>query len=234
MDSERYGENEYDERPVRKKAESEQVGSTSQEPAGVRNDSQEPSESPITQRGEDSEGTPSNHRENARQPLLLKSPKRAPCIVRIAQGEGAEASSGGVGGSTVWEGRCLTDAEQSEFDEIGKDFAAQELRKMGFSVERMPRFNPGFDLRASRAGEELRVEVKGHSGRGSVVNVTCREYEEYLRMEGYSWELWNVEHLAVDDSCTVVITRYDHISEEALNTRIFRVDLKKCRKSLQG
>ena len=234
MDSERYGEDEYDERPVRKKAESEQVGSTSQEPAGVRNDSQEPSESPITQRGEDSEGTPSNHRENARQPLLLKSPKRAPCIVRIAQGEGAEASSGGVGGSTVWEGRCLTDAEQSEFDEIGKDFAAQELQKMGFSVERMPRFNPGFDLRASRAGEELRVEVKGHSGRGSVVNVTCREYEEYLRMEGYSWELWNVEHLAEDDSCTVVITRYDHISEEALNTRIFRVDLKKCRKSLQG
>jgi len=131
------------------------------------------------------------------------------------------------------EGHPLTDAEKSELEEAGRVFAARELESMGFSVEKMPQRNPGFDLRAKKKGGELRVEVKAHSGRATVVDVTHREYREYLDQQGYRWELWNVEHLAENDAIPVLITRYDTVPDDALDTRTFRVDLKKCQRTLQ-
>jgi hypothetical protein len=92
----------------------------------------------------------------------------------------------------------------------------------------MPPENPGFDLRAMRIGEELRVEVKAHTGRATVVDVTQRQYKEYLGQQEYRWELWNVEHLSENDTEPVAITRYDNIPDDALDARTFRVDLKKC------
>ena len=91
--------------------------------------------------------------------------------------------------------------------------------------------NPGFDLRAKKDGKELHIEVKAHSGRATVVELTHREYKEYLSRQGYRWELWNVEYLMEDDSNQVVITRYDQIPDDALDTRTYRVDLKKCQKA---
>jgi hypothetical protein len=102
------------------------------------------------------------------------------------------------------------------------------MTNMGYGVEPMPLDNPGFDLRATRGGEELRVEVKAHRGNATVVDVTQRQYKEYLGQQGYRWELWNVEHLAENDTEPVIITRYDDIPDDALDARTFRVDLKKC------
>lgn len=138
-----------------------------------------------------------------------------------------------MGGGTEREGRSLTDAEKAELEEVGRVLAARELESMGFSVEKMPQGNPGFDLRAKKDGDELRVEIKAHSGRATVVDVTQREYKEYLGQQGYRWELWNVEHLADDDFHPVVITRYDQIPDDAIDARTFRVDLKRCQRKMQ-
>lgn len=143
---------------------------------------------------------------------------------------GAGAGGNGRGGKTERERHYLTDAEKSKLEEAGRDRAARKLEKMGYSVEKMPQDNPGYDLRAKKDGEELRVEVKAHSGRATVVDITQREYKEYLGQQGYRWELWNVEHLAEDDPDQVVITRYDQIPDDALDVRAFWVDLKKCPK----
>ena len=65
----------------------------------------------------------------------------------------------------------------------------------------MSPYNPGFDLRAKKGDDELRVEVKAHTGRATVVDLTNRQYREYLgqQEQGYRWQLWNVEHLAESD-----------------------------------
>jgi hypothetical protein len=98
----------------------------------------------------------------------------------------------------------------------------------------MSQGNPGFDLRAKKDGDELRVEVKAHGGRATVVDVTQREYKEYLGQQRYRWELWNVEHLAEIDASPVLITRYDTIPDDALDVRSFRVDLKRCQASFDS
>ena len=104
---------------------------------------------------------------------------------------------------------------------------------MGYTVEDMPPDNPGFDLRAARGSEELRVEVKAHGRGATIVDLTQRQYREYLSQQGYRWELWNVEHLALQDSQEVFIARFDTIPDEALKVRTFRVDLTECRSPAQ-
>jgi len=127
------------------------------------------------------------------------------------------------------ERRVLTDEEKSELEKAGRCIATRALRKLGYEVhDDKPPSNPGFDLEAKKDREVLRVEVKAHSGRATIVDLTVREYMEYVGQNGYRWELWNVEHLAKDDSRSVTLTPYKTIPEEALQTRIFRVDLSKC------
>lgn len=167
------------------------------------------------------------------QPLHLKDPNKVEYVLSSPPEGWGGPSGGGGGGGTGQERRSLTDAEKAELEEAGRTLAARALRDKGFSVEEMPQGNPGFDLRAIKDGDELRVEVKAHSGRATVVELTQREYKEYLGQQGYRWELWNVEHLAEDDSHSVTITRYDQIPDDALDARAFRVDLKKCQGILQ-
>lgn len=165
------------------------------------------------------------------QPLRLKDSRTVEYVLGgPPEGEGSHGG-GGSGGGTGQEGRSLTDTEKAELEAAGRALAARELESMGFSVEEMPQSNPGFDLRAKKDGDELRVEVKAHGGRATVVDVTQREYKEYLGQQRYRWEIWNVEHLAENDASPVLITRYDTIPEDALDVRTFRVDLKRCQAS---
>lgn len=225
-------EEEHDEGP-RKPTMGEQGGSTSQTPSGVSSQGQQHKQSPAGQPGEISEGTPSRSPESGKQSLRLKDPSTTRYVLGSPPSGGAGTGGSGEDRGTKREGRSLTDAEKAELEEAGRALAAHELETMGFSVEKMPQGNPGFDLRAKKDGNELRVEVKAHSGRATVVDVTQREYKEYLGQHKYRWELWNVEHLAENDVSSVVITRYDTISDDALDVRTFRVDLKKCQRKLQ-
>lgn len=180
--------------------------------------------------GKGPEKTPQPPDTGEQQPLRLKDPG----TVEYVLGGPPEVGDGhGGGAGTGQKGRSLTDAEKAELEEAGRAVAARELEKMGFSVEKMPQGNPGFDLRAKKDGNELRIEVKAHGSRATVVDVTQREYREYLGQQGYCWELWNVEHLADDHLHQVVITRYDQLPDNALDIRTFRVDLRKCQRKLQ-
>jgi len=235
---------EYSESPVEgkhdkgsgKPTNGERGGSTSQARSSDSSREQKPKESPGEQPGGSSKGTPSGSQESGKQPLCLKDPGKTKYVVDSppSGGAGTGSSERGAGGGTEREWRSLTDAEKAELEEAGRVLAARELESLGFSVEKMPQANPGFDLRAKKDGDELRVEVKAHSGRATVVDVTQREYREYLGQQGYRWELWNVEHLAYDDSHPVVITRYDQIPDDAIDARTFRVDLKRCQRKMRN
>ncbi len=209
----------------------EQSGSTSKTPSDDGRSGQQHIHLPGAQPGETSDRTSSGSLESEKEPLRLKDPHTTPYVISSLPSGGTGLGGTGEGGGTEREGRSLTDAEKMKLEEAGRTIAARELERMRFSVEKMPQGNPGFDLRAKKDGDELRVEVKAHSGRATIVEVTQREYKEYLRQQGYRWELWNVEHLAEDDPHKVVITRYDQIPDDALDVRTFRVDLKKCKKS---
>jgi len=79
---------------------------------------------------------------------------------------------------------------------------------------------------------EVRIsEAKAHVGTATVVDVTHRQYKEYLGRGEYRWELWNVEHLATDDIAPATITKYAHIPDDSLEASAFRVDLRQCRTS---
>ena len=198
---------------------------------------------PASGHGTSSQGTDSGEQRTKGSKTVLVPPDTEEQILRLKDADtvnyvlgrrpelGAGASGGGGGGGTGQEGHSLTDKEKAELEEAGRHVAARELKSIGFSVEKMPQENPGFDLSAKRGDEELRVEVKAHTGRAAVVDVTQRQYKEYLGQQGYRWELWNVEHLAESDPARVAITRYDDIPDDALAARTFRVDLKKCRSS---
>ena len=151
---------------------------------------------------------------------------------------GGGPGSGGGGGSvgTGEKGLSLTEMQKAELERAGRVIAARKLKEMGYSVEHMSQNNPGFDLLAKMGGDELRVEVKAHGGRATVVDLTRREYEEYLlsQHKGYRWELWNVEHISENDSAPTHIAPYYQIPDDALDTRIFRVDLKKCQMANGG
>lgn len=164
------------------------------------------------------------------QPLHLKDSLTVDYVIGEPPQREFEAGGGGGGGGGggSQEGRQLTEEEKILLEGAGRELAARELEKMGYAVKRMPSKNPGFDLLAIRIGEELRVEVKAHTGRATVVDVTQREYKEYLGQQRYRWELWNVEHLSENDTEPVTITRYNDIPDAALDVRTFRVDLKKC------
>jgi hypothetical protein len=135
------------------------------------------------------------------------------------------SGSGGGGGHS--DPSPLSHEQKIEIENRGRAFAKRELTKSGYQVEEMPYDNPGFDLRATKNGRELRIEVKAHLGKGGVVDLTTRQYQEYLGRGGYDWQIWNIEHLRQSGS-PVTITPYSSIPDEALDARTFRVDLKKC------
>jgi len=226
---------EYSGRPAQEEQEREEgnkgptkgaAATTSQPSSPDGSQTQQPKPHSTGQEGEKPE-KPSEP-PDTRRPLRLKDASGADYVLASAPEQGAGPSGGGGGGGTGQGGCSLTDTEKAEMEGAGRAIAARELERMGFSVEKMSSGNPGFDLRSKKDNEELRVEVKAHSGRATVVDVTQREYKEYLGQQGYRWELWNVEHLAENDARPVIITRYDTIPDDALDARTFRVDLKRC------
>lgn len=128
------------------------------------------------------------------------------------------------------EARRLTDEERSHVERAGRCFARRALEAEGYRVEEMPADHPGFDLRATREGEELRVEIKAHTGSALLVELTKPQWEAYEAGAGgaYRWELWNVEYLDAASTEPVRITRYNEIPVSALHVQRFRIDLRRC------
>lgn len=166
----------------------------------------------------------------ARKPFRLKDVWRVDYKVNtVGAIQAPTGGSGGRGDEPTPEGHPLTADERDKLEKAGRTIAERELQKMGYEVEIMETLQPGFDLRGRRDGEELRVEVKTHMGKATVVEVTHRQYKECLGQKGYRWQLWNVEHLADQEGLEVTLTRYNDIPDDALDVRTFRVDLKRCR-----
>lgn len=222
---------EQDEYPPKRVEAPQEIG-TSHTPLDDDSQRQYWGQISISQAGDSSVESRSEteRQERDEQPLHLKDPTETDYVLASPHGESAGTGGGGAGGGgTGPGGRSLTDDEKKELEKAGRIIAKRELEKMGYSVVLMPQDNPGYDLLANKNGHELRVEVKAHSGRATVVELTQPEYREYLGQQGYRWELWNVEHLAESDPSPVRITQYDTIPDDALDVRTFRVDLKKCK-----
>ncbi len=222
---------EQDESP-QTQIEGQQESGTSQTPVGDDTQGHYREQASIRQAGDTSVESRSEAepQERDEQPLRLKDPTKTNYDFVSPHGESADIGGGGTGAVGTWSGgRSLTDADKAELEKAGRIIVKRQLEKMGYQVEEMPLENPGFDLRATKNGQELRVEVKAHSGRATIVELTQPEYKEYLGQQEYRWELWNVEHLAERDPSRVRITRYDTIPDDALETRTWRVDLKKCK-----
>ena len=129
----------------------------------------------------------------------------------------------------------LTEERKLEIEECGRRCAQRELERLGYVVEQMAFENPGYDLLAKRDGKELHVEVKAHTGRASIVQITIAQYREYLKSgKEYHWELWNVENVDTDFEESGVATRYGWLPDEALDVRLFRLDLAKCESMESG
>jgi hypothetical protein len=132
-------------------------------------------------------------------------------------------------GASSMSSTALSKNQKQDLENLSRAFARRELENQGYAVEEMPQENPGFDLRAIKDSNELRVELKAHLSKGSVIELTARQYKEYLDQEqgGYEWQLWNVEYLE-KSQMTIRITPYSSIPEDALDSKTFRVDLKRC------
>ena len=171
----------------------------------------------------------------AKRPLRLKDPQVTPYVIRNTPSpEPIPRGDGGGSEATSHVAHVLPEDEKAALERAGRTIVARELKEKGYSVEEMPSANPGFDLRATGVGGELRVEVKAHTGRARVAELTHRQYKEYLSQHGYCWELWNVEHLAEDDYLPPTINFYNNIPDDALDVRTFRVDLTKCHYDADG
>jgi hypothetical protein len=124
-----------------------------------------------------------------------------------------------------------TPESKAALEQKAREFAATELIEMGYEVEQMGPQNPGFDLRALKPGEVLKIEIKSHARLASSVFLTQREWEEYLRtrkMHGVTWELWNVEKLAESSGIQPTIQRIRHIPKSSMKESGYWVDLNQC------
>jgi len=122
--------------------------------------------------------------------------------------------------------------DKKEIEKGGLDVATRKLEEIGYVVQRMPDSNPGYDLRATKEKETLRVEVKAHLKTAAKIDLSIREWEECVRWknssDGNRWELWNVENLSADSAAPIKISRCTEIPEEAIETSMMRVDVRRC------
>lgn len=129
-------------------------------------------------------------------------------------------------------GLTSTSAEDKAALELcGREFVAKALENRGYTVTPMPQRNPGFDLKAEKPGDIIKVEVKAHAGEASSVFITPREWEEHLKTRGVSgeaWELWNVENLAKSSGKQPTIQRVRHIPKSAMKESGYWIDLNQC------
>jgi len=227
------GEDEQDQKDLSRQPTKGSAEDRTSAPAPASaNESQQQKPVLDEQRGETS-GKPTEQTGVSESSFRLKDIGMVEYVIGRPPQGGSESGRGGGSEGGSRERYPLTDKDKAELEEAGRCLAIRALVKLGYAVEPMAQNNPGFDLRAKKNSEELRVEVKAHSGRATVVeDFTLRQYKEYLGQQGYRWELWNVEHLAADDAEPVTITRYNSIPNDALDVSIFRLDLKKCQSSI--
>ncbi len=172
-------------------------------------------------------------------PLELKNPESCPFEMltekRDFRGRGTDRQSGPSGSvESGSSGEVLSDSQKKQIEQCGRRIVARilEEKPYNYTVESMPFENPGYDLRASKGQEVLFVEVKAHRGKSYIVDLTPSEYRLFAecraRKGGQRWELWNVEHLSANAPLPVQVVHYDTIPEEALDVRMFKVDLRRC------
>ena len=170
----------------------------------------------------------------SRPPLVLKDPETTEILFLDDAGErtGIWRKDYTPRDPTIpTETEQLTQEQKNEIETCGRAAAARKLTEMGYSVTQMPQKHRGFDIRATKNGAELRVEVKAHRRTASVVEITKGEVEECSRhqdRESVRWELWNIENLSTTVSSPIAITRYNQIPDEALRERLLTLDLRKC------
>jgi len=126
---------------------------------------------------------------------------------------------------------AVTADDKTALEKCGRDFATQKLKAMDYRVTPMSQNNPGFDLKAEKPGDVIKVEVKAHAGEANSVFVTQREWEEYLRTRnvlGETWELWNVENLAKSSKRRPTIQRIRLIPKSAMKESGYWINLKQC------
>jgi hypothetical protein len=127
----------------------------------------------------------------------------------------------------------LSQEQKIEIEKCGRLIVKRRLQEKGYKVIEMALDNPGFDLKAVKDEErELRIEVKAHRGKANTIELTTREYKEYIESKNgsYNWQLFNVEYLdeTVSSGAKVTVTPYINIPDYALDAKTFRVDLKQC------
>jgi hypothetical protein len=201
-------------------------------PAPVQRSQETPrSDKPTTSPEQESQTPPELHDANTITADFVEvraHPRSRPQRPRGQQTEGnrREAPSG------------LTTAsadDKAALEQCGREFAARKLASMGYAVTAMSQRNPGFDLKAEKPGDTLKVEVKAHAGEASSVFVTQREWEEHLKTRGVSgqaWELWNVENLAKSSGKNPTIQRVRHIPKSAMKESGYWIDLSQCPQEL--
>jgi len=138
---------------------------------------------------------------------------------------GPHAYSGCSNGRTIDSRPVLSQEKKDDIERIGRDFAEKCLNDLGYIVRQMPPQHPGYDIEAQKDGETLIIEVKAHLKTATIIDITLPEIK---KSQDPNWELWNIEHLDAEDLKEVTITSYKTIPEEALDARVFRLDLKKC------
>ena len=90
----------------------------------------------------------------------------------------------------------------------------------------------GYDVRAEKPGNVLRIEIKAHGREAKSVFVTKREWDESRVKDSAGqedrWELWNVENL-VGETGRTKITRYGNLPDDARSQEVgYWVDLNMC------
>ncbi len=177
------------------------------------------------------------HVGRTRRQLVLKKPSEANLVVQTAAEVQASRGSmtGGSGSPSTSPQEMLSDDDRKQVETVSREVAEIYLRRLGFTVQQMPFDNPGFDIRATKGGSPiLLIEVKGHVGRATHIDLTAREYGEYARCLGSTcemWELWNIEQLSENLPKEVLLSRYRGIPDHALvGVRGFRVNLQACAK----
>lgn len=140
----------------------------------------------------------------------------------------------GEGNGAGTDNELLTQRQKDQIEAAARRVVVRVLtERMGYhQIEEMPPDNKGFDIKATKDGVELRVEVKGHRGTSSIAQVTdaqIQECERCLRSEGRRiWQLWNVEHLSAVAVQAIAITMVRRIPPEARKADRYRVDLRQC------
>lgn len=206
--------------PVAKKESIKKVDEPSSQEEAEKEDHEE----------EDKTSIPSDQKTDI---LKLKDPNEEEVIfIENNSNLGATIlSKRGTGGHTSH--GDMTQKEKDDIEDRGREFAEHSLKEMGYTVEQMPRDNPGFDIRATKDALELEIEIKAHLGESDIVEITARQIREYDENiiksdENRLWELWNVENLSEKSKGQVQISRYNEIPKEALRDKDLYLDLRKC------